>query len=82
MLRYSKTSYKLDVINWDYSQRYPPAGDTEDLDATETVEEKPSPGFTGPNFQNPIEWQVDAKGEIVTHLSVSRTFKTSSLCSR
>lgn len=64
----SQTSYKLDVIGWDFSQRYPAPGTTDDTDSTDTVTEEPAPGFTGPNFDNPIAWNVDAKGEIVVHL--------------
>lgn len=63
-----QTSYKLDVIGWDFSQRYPAPGTTDDTDSTDTVTEEPAPGFTGPNFDNPIAWNVDAKGEIVVHL--------------
>ncbi|KAH9211348.1 glycosyl hydrolases family 18-domain-containing protein, partial [Leptodontidium sp. 2 PMI_412] len=62
-----ETSYKLDVIGWDYSQRYPPVGVTADTDSVDEEGAPKEPGFTGPK-SNPIKWNLDASGEIITRI--------------
>ena len=63
----SESSYKLDVIGWDYSQRYPAAGISADTDSVDAEGAPKEPGFTGPK-SNPIKYSLDASGEIITRM--------------
>ncbi|KAG4420465.1 hypothetical protein IFR04_006385 [Cadophora malorum] len=63
----TKSTYKLDVTSWDYSQRYPPAGTTDTTDPTDAVSPPGMPEFSRPVL-NLIQWDFNAEGEIRVNL--------------
>jgi hypothetical protein len=63
----SESSYTLDVIGWDYSQRYPAVGITADTDSVDPEGDPQEPGFTGPK-SNPIRYNLDSNGQIITRI--------------